>query len=191
MKKESKTLVIATTCLLAFLLLPGYNATAQGPPTTGTAGQAINIGTGAADFLFVEGYTPWAALIINAGDPTGVDRVTATFDEDTETLTIEATDNNSTNRVTILVNKAFADEYIASSEGKLDISTSHAVNYEGLETSNASAGGGVYVFHITGFSTQTITMSKASGIPFPGVVATSFAILAAAGSMILIRKNKK
>ena len=123
---------------------------------------------GAATFLKVEGYEPWAALVINAGDPAGVDAVTISFEDGT--LIIEAEDENDANSVTILVNKAFADEHIADSEGDLDIEVSDAVNYEGLDNSNASAGGGaMYVFHIEHFSTQTIEISKASLIPFPGI----------------------
>jgi len=119
---------------------------------------------GAATFLKVEGYEPWAALVINAGDPAGVDEVTVDFDG--ETLTIEATDDNDANHVTILMNKAFADEHLADSEGDLEIETSDAVNYEGLDESNASAGGGaMYVFQVTGFSTQTIEVSAADWLP--------------------------
>ncbi|MBS3781931.1 MAG: hypothetical protein KGY68_04915 [Candidatus Thermoplasmatota archaeon] len=122
---------------------------------------------GAATFLYVEGYEPWAALVINAGDPAGVDAVTVSFEDDT--LIIEATDSNDTNHVTILVNKAFADEHLADSEGDLNIETSDAVNYDGLDNSNASAGGGaMYVFHIEHFSTQTIEISQEDSIPFLG-----------------------
>ena len=114
---------------------------------------------GAATFLKVEGYEPWAALVINAGDPAGVDAVTVSFED--ETLRIEAQDENDTNHVTILINKAFADEHLADSEGDLNIETSDAVNYEGLDNSNASAGGGaMYVFHIEHFSTQWIEISE-------------------------------
>ncbi len=127
---------------------------------------------GAATFLRVEGYTPWAALVVNAGDPHGVDAVTVDFDDETDTLTIEATDSNSTNHVTILVNKAFADKYIADSEGDLEIDTSDAVNYEGMDNSNESAGeGAVYVFQIDHFSTQTLTMAPVDQNDFEPPVA--------------------
>ncbi|MFW6064552.1 MAG: hypothetical protein ACOC8Y_03140 [Candidatus Natronoplasma sp.] len=123
--------------------------------------------SGAATFLYVEDYEPWAALVINAGDPAGVDAVTVSFEDDT--LTIEATDGNDTNHVTILLNKAFADEHLADSEGDLNIETSDAVNYDGLDESNASAGGrAMYVFQIEHFSTQTIEMSAEDSIPFLG-----------------------
>ncbi len=112
---------------------------------------------GAATFLQVEDYEPWAALVINAGDPRGVDAVTVSFEDDT--LIIEAEDDNHTNSVSILINKEFADEYLSEAQSDIEIETSDAVNYAGLEESNASAGGGaVYVFHIEHFSTQTIEM---------------------------------
>ncbi|MFP3872365.1 MAG: hypothetical protein ACOC55_00940 [Candidatus Natronoplasma sp.] len=120
---------------------------------------------GSATFLQVEDYQPWAALVINAGDPAGVDAVTVSFEDDT--LIIEATDSNDTNHVTILVNRAFADEHLADSEGDLDIETSDAVNYDGLDNSNASAGGGgMYVFQVESFSTETIEISAADNLPF-------------------------
>ncbi|MFO7792204.1 MAG: hypothetical protein R6W73_04370 [Candidatus Saliniplasma sp.] len=123
---------------------------------------------GAATFLEVEGYEPWAALVINAGDPVGVDEVSVSFED--ETLHIEATDSNSTNNVVVMMNKEFADEHLADAEGDLEIDTSDAVNYEGLENSNTSAGGGaVYVFHIEHFSTQWIEISAEDSIPFVGV----------------------
>ncbi|MFW6048452.1 MAG: hypothetical protein ACOC87_04090, partial [Candidatus Natronoplasma sp.] len=115
--------------------------------------------SGVATFLWVEGYEPWAALVVNAGDPRGVDEITVSFENDT--LRIEATDENHTNHVTILVNKQFADDYLAESEGDIDINVSDAVNYEGLEESNETADeGAVYVFHIEHFSTQWIEMSE-------------------------------
>ncbi|MFP4000553.1 MAG: hypothetical protein ACLFSM_04575 [Thermoplasmata archaeon] len=123
---------------------------------------------GAATFLKVEGYEPWAALVINAGDPDGMDAVTVSFED--ETLRIEAEDSNSTNHVTILLNKDFADEHLADSEGDLDIETSDAVNFDGLDNSNVSAGGGaMYVFQIDHFSTQWIEVSAQSLLPFMGV----------------------
>ncbi|MEF8832978.1 MAG: hypothetical protein V5A66_05630, partial [Candidatus Thermoplasmatota archaeon] len=90
---------------------------------------------GSATFIKVEGYDPWAALVINAGDPAGVDAVTVDFENNT--LIIEATDSNETNHVSILINKAFADEHLAEAEDDLEINTSDAVNYDGLDESNA------------------------------------------------------
>ncbi|MBS3816978.1 MAG: hypothetical protein KGY76_05385 [Candidatus Thermoplasmatota archaeon] len=122
---------------------------------------------GAATFLKVEGYEPWAALVINAGDPRGVDAVTVDFDD--ETLIIEAEDSNETNHVTILFNKEFADEHLADAESDLDINTSDAVNYQGLDNSNASAGdNAMYVFQIDHFSTQTIEIAAEDSMPFLG-----------------------
>ncbi len=145
---------------------------------------------GAATFLKVEGYEPWAALVINAGDPAGVDAVTVSFED--ETLLIEATDNNDTNHVTILINKAFADEHLADSEGDLNIETSDAVNYEGLDNSNASAGGGaMYVFHIEHFSTQTIEVSAVDDIPFLSTTILLVAIVAIAVPVAYYTLKKK
>ncbi len=143
---------------------------------------------GASTFLKVEGYEPWAALVINAGDPTGVDMVTVSFDDDV--LRIEATDSNTTNYVTILINKAFADQHLADSEGSLDMSTSDAVNYEGMDNSNESAGNSaMYVFHIENFSTQWIEVT-AESTPAPGFV---WMLLAVAVPVVFfsIRRKKR
>jgi len=143
---------------------------------------------GAATFLYVEDYEPWAALVINAGDPAGVDAVAVSFEN--ETLRIEATDSNDTNHVTILINKAFADEHLADSEGNLNIETSDAVNYDGLDESNASAGGrAMYVFHIEHFSTQWIEISEEDRIiPFLG---TSMILVAVAVPVAYYTLKKK
>jgi len=143
--------------------------------------------SGVATFLQVEGYDPWAALVINAGDPAGVDAVTVSFED--ETLRIEAEDENDTNHVTILINKAFADEHLADSEGNLNIETSDAVNYDGLDESNASAGGrAMYVFHIEHFSTQWIEISEEDRIPFLG---TSMILVAMAIPVAYYTLKKK
>ncbi len=144
---------------------------------------------GAATFLKVEGYEPWAALVINAGDPEGVDEVTVSFEDGT--LIIEATDDNDTNHVTILMNKAFADEHLAEAENDLDIETSDAINYEGLDNSNASAGGGaMYVFHIRHFSTQTIEISAADSLPFLGTPMLLLAIAIPVAYYAIKRKKE-
>ncbi|MBS3790794.1 MAG: hypothetical protein KGY66_07760, partial [Candidatus Thermoplasmatota archaeon] len=131
---------------------------------------------------------PWAALVINAGDPAGVDAVTVDFEDDT--LTIEATDSNDTNHVTILVNKAFADEHLADSEGDLNIETSDAVNYDGLDNSNESAGGGaMYVFQVESFSTQTIEISESGWLPSLGI--PLFLVAVAIPVAIYTLKKKK
>ncbi len=144
---------------------------------------------GASTFLKVEGYEPWAVLVINAGDPEGVDAVTVAFEDGT--LIIEVEDDNDANHVTILVNKAFADQHIADSEDDLDIEVSDAVNYQGLDNSNASAGGGaMYVFHIEHFSTQWIEMSETRSIPFVGIP-TLLLILAVSVAYYAYKKKKQ
>ena len=153
------------------------------PPVDGAQAytdEALNAAAhGAATFLKVEGYEPWAALVVNAGDPRGVDAVTISFEDNI--LRIEATDSNSTNYVSILINKAFADRHLADAEGNLDISVSDAVNYQGMDNSNASAShAAVYVFHIEHFSTQWIEISaEDDGIPYPGILVTMAAMVTA------------
>ncbi len=191
-KADLKKMVLVMT--LSILLILGHSMihSAVGVPVDGAedfidyAEDAAS--RGAATFLKVEGYEPWAALVVNAGDPAGIDAVTVSFEDDV--LRIEATDSNSTNHVSILINKAFADEYLADSEGDLDISTSDAVNYEGIDNSNASAGhGAVYVFHVEHFSTQWIEMTaEEEGIPHPGLLFTVIAIGTAA---IYYHKKKR
>ncbi len=149
--------------------------------------RAENAGAhGAATFLKVEGYEPWAALVVNPGDPNGVDLVTISFENDT--LTIEATDSNETNNVTIVINKNFADEHLADSEGDLNIETSDAVNYEGQEESEDGEGPGMYVFHIEHFSTQTIEISAQDSIPFLG---TPLMLIAIAIPVMIYAITKK
>ncbi len=174
-KKVNKLIVALIGVFILFLAITpisAQNTPAEfTPPVDGAEGyvnQAQNAAAhGAVTFLQVEGYTPWAALTINAGNPEGVDLVTVSFDDETDTLTIEIQDSNHTNHASILVNKEFADKYIADSEGNLNISTTDAVNYQGMDNSNTSAGGGaVYVFHIDHFSTQYIYMSSLPGNDF-------------------------
>ena len=167
-----------------------YDPNDFAPPVEGAQAyrnQAKNAAAhGAVTFLKVEGYEPWAALVINAGDPRGVDRVTVSFENDV--LRIEAQDSNTTNHVTILMNKAFADRHLADSEGGLNIETSDAVNYQGLDNSNASAGNSaVYVFHIEHFSTQWIEVSAAS-TPAPGLI---WMAVAAVIPMVYVGVRKK
>ncbi len=116
--------------------------------------------------------------------------MTLSFENDT--LTIEATDSNESNNVTIVVNREFADEHLADSEGNLDIETSDAVNYEGKEESENGEGSGKYVFHIEHFSTQTIEISaqdeSKDSVPFLG---SSLMLIAIAIPVILYGIKKK
>lgn len=116
---------------------------------------------GAATFIYAEGVTPWAVLVINAGDPHGVAAVNVSYDANTKTLTVTAQDSNSTNHVTILVNKAFVDRFISAAQGVLDVRMTNGVRDEGEAASHPGAGGSdVYVFQVDHFSTQVITMSS-------------------------------
>lgn len=122
-------------------------------------------GTGVATFLFAEDVEPWAALIVRAGTPDGIDRVTVTLSQEDRTVTIEAEDADHTNVVTILVNKAFIDAYIASSENDLSLEVSDAVNYQGMMASADAGGADVYVFVVMHFSVQSITLSAQTSAP--------------------------
>lgn len=145
-------------------------------------------GNGVPTFLQVTGYQPWAVLVINPGKPDGVDTVSVSFEN--ETLYISASDADETNSVHILINKEFADTYLSSSEGNLDITTSDAVNYKGMSNSNASAGGGaVYVFHIQHFSDQWIEISEGEGVlPVPSA-GIPLLLFAAAATVFLYRRR--
>lgn len=175
-KKQKVAVILILSALISLISLSplAESQTVEFTPPVGNAeayyDSAENAAKeGLATFLGVQGYTPWAALVINAGNPAGIDVVTVDFVEETETFTIKATDSDPTNYVTILINKAFADKYITDSEGDIEIETSDAVNYEGMDNSNDSAGGGaVYVFQIEHFSTQSIILTTKEA-PFPGL----------------------
>ncbi len=201
MKKTWNILIVmGVLCLfMGTVALPiaGQNNPADDfiPPIDGAdtyTDSAENIGgTGSVDFLFVEGYTPWAIMVVNADDPNGVDLVTVSFDQETDTLKIELTDSDSTNYATVLVNKAFADKYISESEDDLAFKLSDAVNYQGLDSSNAIAEDAVYVFQVEHFSTQTIEISTASqeGIPSAGIF-TIILLTATVAVIVGIRRKK-
>ncbi len=162
--------------LVSMTLLLGAFAAAQPqppvelPPVPFDIETAIGLatgagGTGVATFLFAEDVEPWAALIVRAGTPDGIDRVTVTLSQEDRSVTIEAEDAEHTNVVTILVNKAFIDTYIASSENDLSIEVSDAVNYQGLTTSADAGGVNVYVFVIVHFSVQSLKLSAETLAP--------------------------
>lgn len=194
-KKSNTFMAIGILCLLMVAAAMPVFAQDQGDDfipegANSYKDKAENIGYGAASFLFVDGYTPWAAMIVNAGDPGGVDMVTVSFDEETETLSIELTDSNSTNHATVLVNKNFADKYIADANLTFDLSD--AVNYDGMEESNETASD-VYVFQVEHFSTQTIKVSDGgtapNDTPAPGVLLTIL-VIASMALIVGIRKRR-
>ncbi len=153
-------------------------------------GSATSIGPSAVTFLCVDGYSPWAAMVVEAGTPMGFDSIVISFDGNN--LRIEVTDQQS-RAVTILVNKAFADQHLDSSEGNLDIRTSDAVNYEGLQDTVQGVPEGIegpfYVFIITSFSIRWVEMSEKLPILFivGGVVAAVVVI----GLVILMMKRRR
>ena len=155
--------------------------------------QGLNVGSGAVDFLYVEGYEPFAVMVVNAGSP--VDYVNLSYSSMRKELVIEATDAKATNTVIILVNKAFVDEFIGTQENT-NFTVSDSVNYEGLDNkfndldgSNETIDGGYYVFMITGFSTQTITIASTSFFtPMNTAIIIGLVVLIA---IIVFRMKKK
>lgn len=117
-------------------------------------------GQGAAEFIEVSGYDPWACLVVNAGKPSGIDAVTVTFNKEDDYLRIDAQDSDTTQIALVMINKAFADKYLADAQGNVEVKKSDAVNYEGLKRKSEADNNQVYVFKISGFSTQTIEMSN-------------------------------
>lgn len=171
LQRVVRTPLVAVAFLVGLALTLGSHVAAQPQPPVelpqvpypdieSAIGVATGAGgTGVATFVFTEGEEPWATLIVDAGSPDGIDRVTVTFSLETETLTIEAEDAEPTNEVTILVNKEFIDAHLESSQNGLIVEVSDAVNYFGLTVSAEAGGTEVYAFVITHFSVQTIKLS--------------------------------
>jgi hypothetical protein len=176
---------LALKAMMAYLACLGLTAVAVSPALVGAVGHQSNVstppvdlpqipgaewyvgsatgigGTGAASFLYVEGMTPWAILVVNAGNPLGVEAVTVSYDSMSKTLTITVTDSDSTNYVTILVNKAFVDAFISASDGVLDVRLTNGVSDKGRTAEFAPIPGvAVYVFQVEHFSTQTIAIGS-------------------------------
>ncbi len=164
-------------------------------------GMAENAGgLGAATFLFAEEDSPWAALVVNAGTPEGVDRVSVTYTSETRSLLLEVEDDLPTNVVTILVSGAFVEDFVADADGSLSIEVPDAVNYEGLVASEEAGGEEVYVFVVTHFSVHTILLTPlAGGFPSIGevglnatgwvLVGTAVALVVGAAGLALRRRE--
>jgi hypothetical protein len=155
--------------------------------------KAKNAGSsGKTTFLYVDEYKHWVVKVNKAKDKNGVDLVTVEYDEDTHKLTITASDSNSTNNVNILINKKFVDELITEDPENLNFDLSEAVNYKGLNTSNASNGNGAnYVFHIKHFSTQFIKLSPIVYISSAGYLAIGIGgLLIVLAAIFLFRRDK-
>jgi hypothetical protein len=195
-------LSIPTVVLLGVVLVvAGLGVVAQerytqppdlGLPTgfqCGVLGSATSLEPSAVTFVCAEGYAPWVAMIVEAGTPQGFDSVAVSFDG--STLRIEITDGTPRS-VTILVNKAFADAHLDSSEQNLDIRTSEAVNYQGLQASApgtpSGVGGPFYVFVITSFSTQWVEMSKK--LPLVFIAAGVVAAVVVIGIVFFLRRRR-
>ncbi len=198
----AKAAMMTTALLVGLALIFGSLASAQTEPPIelpsvpydieSAIGVATNAGgTGVATFIFADGVEPWAVLVVKAGTPDGIDRVSVTFSMETKTVTIEAEDAESTNVVTILVNKAFIDDYIAGTENELSIVKSDAVNYRGMTASEDAGGAKVYVFVINHFSIQSIEISpQTSGtgtiLGAEGLTAMGWAVVSVAIAVILV-----
>lgn len=128
LKHRTGTAMVTATFLMSLAFIFGSLASAQVqppidlPPVPYTIESAIGVatnagGTGIATFVFADGVEPWAALIVKAGTPDGIDSVTVTLSLETKTLSIQANDAEPSNVVTILVNKGFIDAHIAGAEG--------------------------------------------------------------------------
>lgn len=195
------TLALATlTSCLLLAQATGSGAALPAPPVDlppipgKTAETAIGLaqdagGLGAATFVLAEEALPWAALVVNAGTPDGVDRVSVTYDAETRTLTIEVEDNLPSNVVTILVNGEFVEDLVAGADGSLTVEIPDAVNYQGLVASDDAGGAEVYVFVVTHFSTHTIRLAPQAG-SFPlsgeaGLNAMGWALVAGATVVVL------
>lgn len=118
-------------------------------------------GTGAATFLFAEGIEPWSTLIVRAGTPDGVDRVTVTFSMETKTVSVQLEDEVPTNTVTVLVSTDFVATQIGSPEDSR-IEISEGVNSLGVNVSADAGGAEVFVFEVTHFSIQSIAISPSA-----------------------------
>jgi hypothetical protein len=156
--------------------------------------KAKNAGAhGKSTFLTVEGYKHWVVKVNKAKDKNGIDLITVEYDADTRKLTITAKDANSTNNVNILINKNFIEDLITDDPENLQFDLSEAVNYEGMNSSNASNGNGaVYVFHIKHFSTQFIEISPLVFLSTAGYVAIGIGgILIFIAAIFLFRKDKR
>lgn len=103
--------------------------------------QATQLVVRAVKFPCGQGFGPWAAMIVEPGLPSTVDRVAIVFDGNT--LRIEVKDESANRNLVILVNKAFTDQHRDSAETNLNIRTSDAVNYDGLRGAPIAMPGGV------------------------------------------------
>lgn len=196
-----KTMAIPALLLASIItivgVLPLGTTTAQQPPIDLPSqfqcafGEATSLS--AVTFLCVEGYAPWAALIVEAGDPFGIDQATATFDGTTLRIEVTDSDEGVDPNVIILINKAFADDHLVEFGSDPAIQTSDAVNYEGLESSHTQAPGGIggpfYVFIISSFSTQFIEMSK--GFPVLLVAGGAVAALVVLAAVVVLLRRRR
>lgn len=143
---------------------------------------------GFATFINAEGIDEWVALVFNAKSHDGVDRVSVALSHDSRTLTIEAEDAIHDNTATVLVNVEVVDEFVKGGDGGLVIEVSEGVQYMGPTLSDEVGGLNVYLFVLSHFSTQSITISPEVLPPVvtqEGLTATGWAFLGA-GSLFAV-----
>ena len=161
------------------------------PPVPFDMESAVGVATGAgrtgvATFVFAEGIEPWSTLIVRAGTPDGIDKVTVTFSMETKTVSIQVEDGVPTNTVTVLVSKDFVATQVGSAEDGLSIEVSEAVNYLGVTASADAGGAEVYVFVVTHFSIQSIMISPSALVGADGLTAMGWAVIGAAVAVIVV-----
>ncbi len=201
MTRSTTKAFLTGALFLGLALIFGSLSSAQpGPPvdlppvpfdTESAVGVATGAGgTGVATFVFAEGIEPWSTLIVRAGTPDGVDRVTVTFSMETRTVSIQLEDEVQTNTVTVLVSKDFVTTQIGSPEDGLSIEVSEAVNYLGVNVSEDAGGAEVFVFEVTHFSIQSIailpTALDGGFLGAGGLTALGWAVIGVAVVVIVI-----
>ncbi len=154
---------------------------------------------GYATFIYAESIEEWVALVYNATSQDGIDRVNVAFDDDSRTLTIEAEDALQDNGATVLVNVEVVDEFVKGGDGGLVIEVSEGVQYMGSTISDEVGGLKVYLFVLSHFSVQSITISPEVLPPIiveEGLTATAWAflvggaLLAASAAAFALRRRE-
>ncbi len=154
---------------------------------------------GYATFVYAGSINDWVALVFNAASQDGIDRVSVVFSSDSRTLMIEAEDALHDNAATVLVNGAVVDEFVKGGDGGLLIEVSEGVQYMGPTISDTVGGLSVYLFVLSHFSIQSITISPEVLPPVltqEGLTTTGWAflaggaLLAVAAAIIALRRRE-
>ncbi len=177
----------------------------EGMETESYTEQATEAGhVGYATFVYADGIDEWVALVFNATSQDGVDRVSVIFSSDSRTLMIEAEDALHDNAAIVLVNGGVVDEFVKGRDGGLRIEVSEGVQYMGPTISDTVGGLNVYLFVLSHFSIQSITMAPEvlpPVVPPPvltqeGLTTTGWALLvsgallAVAAAIVALRRRE-